>query len=175
MCLVEGNEGPVVALKQREVGRPEKEVLQHRVIGQQDVRRAGTHLFPAQELVGQPLLVGIHGREQGLCVFVSLLRLPGVAAEGQAALSSQQCPKSLDLVVGQRVHRVEEQRTNSGPQLAAGAFGDELVDDRDEEGLGLARSGPGGHDDVSASHYLADGLFLVLVQRSGQGERGTDQ
>ena len=46
------------------------------------------------------------------------------------------------LVVGQRVHRVEDQRLDPGDARALGA--QHVVEDRVEERLGLARPGAGG-------------------------------
>ena len=60
--LVEHDEPPVPAvlsLEQFHVGRAEQQVLEHRVVGEQQVRRVVAHLLTAEQLVRQPWLARV--------------------------------------------------------------------------------------------------------------------
>ncbi len=83
--LVQDEEAPVPAglpVKEDAVLRPEEEVFQHGVVGQQDVGRPGLHLTAAEEFVGDARLAGELFLEAGFGPPVLFLRLAGIAAEG---------------------------------------------------------------------------------------------
>ena len=128
------------------------------------MRRSLAHFCPAEQLVGQPRLARVeHGESLG--------RLPGgvrsgthVSAKRDVRGDREHLPEPLDLVVGQRVHRVQQQCAHPWAQRPGGMFGGKCVQDGQQEGLGLAGARASGHDDVASHRDLADGLFLVPVQ-----------
>ena len=77
----------------------------------------------------------------------------------------KQPPQPLQLVVGQSIHGIEEQSTNSWSELFVVFFlAHEVVENRHQEALSLAASGPGGdHEVTPVSSDFPDGLFLVNV------------
>lgn len=175
MGLVQDNEPPALPLEQIEVGRPEQQVLQHGVIGQQQVRRPVPHLLPAEQLVRQSNLPRVERFECRLAVPGAVRGLAGVPAEGDVRNLGQQLTEPLELVVGERVHWIEQQRPHPGAELTAGVFGGERVQNRQQEALGLAGAGAGGHDQVAAPHRLAQRMLLMLVQGAVQWQRGARQ
>ena len=47
-----------------------------------------------------------------------------------------------------------------------GAFAEEMIEDREEVTLGLARAGACGHYQIPAGHRLLNGLLLMSIERS---------
>ena len=132
------------------VGGPDQEVLQHHVVGQQDVRRA----------LAEPLAVGL-GRAPVVFLHADRARQAGFF---QVLLDAQL------LVVGQGVHRVDE----DGRQARLAELGGVLpgvLDDRQEKRLGLAAARAGGHDDGPRrrGEQFGDGLGLVQIGRLALG------
>ncbi len=133
------------------------------------MRRCSLHLLPRQQLVGQRLLPGVPISElvTGLLGFTTCLA--GVAPERHLGYTSQHISQALQLVVGQRIHGIQQQRADAGArERTILRLGREVLKDRDEEALGLARSGPGRDDDVVSGHGPADSGFLMVVQRTVQ-------
>ena len=90
----------------------------------------------------------------------------GGAHAGQGGVASDEAGEAAGLVGGQRVHGVEDEGLDAGNALGAGA--QDVVEDRVEEGLCLARAGAGGDDGrlgaVAALGGQAPvGVLLVLV------------
>jgi len=91
---------------------PGHQQLEHHEVGEQDVRRS-------------------------VCDLLSLLAilLPCVARDADRPLTAyvrEELVELLELTVGQRVHRIDDDR--AGPSLAAGRSpGEHSVDDRNEE------------------------------------------
>ena len=107
------------------VGRPHQQVLQHHVVGEQDVRRV-----PAQRLA------------------LRLARAPVVLRHRHH--TPDPCPLEIlldadELVVGQRVHRVDQDRRQPRPAVARRVL-QRVLDHRQQERLGLAGAGAGGDD-----------------------------
>ncbi len=178
MGLVQDQEPPVPAvdpLEQVHVRRAEQQILQHGVVGEQQVRRAGAHLLPAEQLVRQALPAGVELVEQGSALARPLGGIAGVAAERDGGYGGQQLPQPLQLVVGQGVHRVEQQRPHAGGEISGGMLAGQRGQDRQQEALGLARSGTGGHHQIPARRRLAQRPLLVQVERPVQRQRGTAQ
>src|SRR5690606_15081984 len=99
---------------------PGEQVLQHHVVGEQDVRLAGEDPVP--------LLLAL---------------LAGVTVEGDRALVLGQPPlqeaaQLVELAVGERVHRVDDDRLDP----ARGGVPEDRVDDRQDVAEALAGSGP---------------------------------
>ncbi len=113
------------------------------------------------DVVGQQDVGGIGQDGLAFCV-VLLARVPLERDRGSAAVSVlQELAELLNLTVGQGIHRVDDDRLDA---LAA-AFPQDPIDDRDDVGQRLARTGTGGqHVGVAASSYL-DGVTLVTVQK----------
>gem|GEM_PF-5139442 len=173
--LVQGDEPPVpgvLALEQVEVGGAQQQVLQHRVVGEQQVRRPAPHLLAADELVGQRVALAVQAVVGVEGLPVAVLGLAGVAAEGDVRAAGEQFPQPFELVVGERVHRVQQQRAHARPELAAPVLLLQLVEDGQQEALGLARPGAGGHHQVASGAGLADRLLLVQVEGAVQVDRG---
>ena len=116
--------------------------LEHHVVRQQDVRRV---------------------REDRLALLVALLA--GVAAErdrpGRARRAdAEELLELADLAVGQRVHRVDDDRLDPRARPVT----QHVVDDRDDVGEALARAGAGRQHVVRAGARDLDRLALVAVQ-----------
>src|SRR5690606_18349557 len=115
--LIEHDEAPVagcVAVEEDGVRRAQQEVLEHRVIGKQDVGWPLLHLLAAQKLVRQGLDPWELLAETVQRRLTRLLRLADVATEGDVWRGGQQVTQPLDLVIGQSVHRVEEKCADAG-------------------------------------------------------------
>ena len=85
------------------------------------MRGSSLHLVAADQLVGQRLCVRpVDLPVQRLRVLLGLLRLSGVPAEGDVRSAGQQLAESFHLVVGQGVHRVEEESPDTGAQSSGG-------------------------------------------------------
>lgn len=142
---------------------PEEQELEHRVVRDQDVR------WPILDLLPEvALLVGRPGRARQEALLLQARPLvvgcvPGVPAEGDARPRELHA-QALELIVRQRVHRVQDHRAHAGRLPVAQA----VVDDRDEERLGLARAGVRGHDRVlrpsPERREPPDGADLVVVE-----------
>ena len=94
--------------------------------------------------------------------------MPGVAPEGDAVVlqvpSEQRGNTVIELVVRQRVHRVDQQGTNAWP------FGvrvrKQIVSDWIQEGLGLAATRTGGSQEALLVYdSVMKRLLLVQMQR----------
>jgi hypothetical protein len=123
--------------------------LEHHVVGQQDVRRLGQDPSP----LVVPLLPGVPGERHRL----PALRIP----EPQKLLQLTQ------LGIGQRVHRIDDDRLHPGtpPAAVRGSVAQHAVHDRDDVGQRLARPSPRGQHIRLAGTGDLDRLALVTVQR----------
>nr|WP_245597112.1 hypothetical protein [Jiangella gansuensis] len=120
-------------IPQRHVVGPEQQLVEHLVVGQQNVRR----LVPHDRAVGD---------ESVLADFRARAAHARVKAGGQAAetrVLGQKCGYPAGLVIGQRIHRIQDERFDAALTGATGAQG--MVDNRVEERLGLTGTGAGGH------------------------------
>ena len=95
-------------LEQVDVGGAQQQVFEHGVVGQQQVRRRGPHLGAAKQLVGQPGLTRIEHCELLRSLARRLGGVTNVAAEGEVGGMCQQLAEPLDLVVGERIHGVQQ-------------------------------------------------------------------
>src|SRR5207244_2202433 len=71
--------------------------------------------------------------------------------------------QALSLVVGERVHGIEDQRAYSWTDSTSPKFLIQMNQDRVEERLSLAAPCSRSHDDIAASIDSLDCLFLVTV------------
>src|SRR5262249_7592287 len=92
-------------------------------------------------------------------------RLAHVTSERDLWEWSEKLPQSLDLIVGECVHRVQEKRPNT--VIASGSslyLLQERVQYWKQEGLGFSGARPGGNNKVSSRDRPPNSLFLVDVQ-----------
>ncbi len=163
MELIEYQELQVAACRANQtlaLARPGEDQLEHHVVGQDDVGRIGENRFPL--LVG--LLAGVAGVAQGSLAF-------GVA-EVDELLQLQR------LAVGQRVHWVHDQRTES----VAGTVSQYPVDDWRNVGQRFARpcasrqhivrSGAGGLDGLGLVPVEPQAASVIAVLRFGAEDAG---
>ena len=113
----------------------QQELVEHLVVGEQDVGgvvadddAVGDEAVLADNGVGCYLLAGVDGGGD----------------LGQARIGGDAVGETLSLVVGQSVHGVEDEPLNAGDSVAAGS--DDVVKDRQQEGLCLARPGASGDE-----------------------------
>ena len=107
-------------------------------------------------------IVGVAGAflDEDPAMEVLVLRgVAGVAGEGDAG-AYQVARKALVLVVRQGVHRVEDERLDAGTRML-----ETVVQNRDEEGLGLTRAGAAGDNRVAPGQDLLDRLLLMTEER----------
>ena len=147
---------PEVLVEEHAIFLAEEEVLEHRVVRHEDVGKRGgiaDLLAVPDGLPGQVrrahLLVTLRG---ALLVFG---RIAGVARKCDAG-PGQILREALVLVVRQRVHRVEDDRADARARML-----EAIVQDGQEESLGLAGSGATRDDRVAAGQDLFDRLLLV--------------
>src|SRR5690606_37656236 len=108
--FVGDKEAPVVAggaVEQLGVLWPQQQVFQHGVVGQQDVGRSGAHGGAGDKFVGRRVVELFAPAESSQRLIRGFLRLAGVAAIGDGRVTPQQRAQAQQLVVSQRVHRVE--------------------------------------------------------------------
>lgn len=109
-------------------------MIEHLVVGEQDVRRRIVHEPPIGD---QPVLRHHRPPARGL--------LTGVETGGHARqlrMLGDHSRQPLFLIVGQGVHRVDDQRLHPRHALPLGA--QHMIEDRDQERLDLTRAGAGG-------------------------------
>ena len=124
-----GEELPVASPKQQE--------LELQVVRDEDVgRRLAHRLARPEEVVGSVA----RPRRTPRVARVPLRCVTGVAAEGHARVA-QQTGQTLELVVGQGVHRIDEDRADACAGVAK-----TRIDDGDQKRLGLAGAGTGQHE-----------------------------
>ncbi len=134
--LVDHQKAPgrvTVAREQAHVLRAEQQVLQHRVVGQQQVGRRLAHLLAAEQLVAKEAFAGVELLETVPCPARVVLGVAGVPAEGDVRGVGEDRPKPLHLVIGQGIHRVQQQRPHARTQGAPLVFSGQAVEDRHEE------------------------------------------
>src|SRR4051812_3528443 len=101
MHLVEDDLTPVLpglAVEKRAVKGPQEQVFEHRVVRQQQVRRALLHRFTADQFVFEARLVWVALPEIVLGFLLRMTRLSDVAAERQRWDRREQRAESLQLV-----------------------------------------------------------------------------
>src|SRR5204863_4406754 len=125
----------VLALEQFHVGRAEQQVLKHRVVGKQLVRRVVPHLLTAEQLVRQPWFARVQRLIERRALGGALRRVTGVAAEGYLRRVGQQPAQPAELVVGERVHRIQQQRPHPGTERARRVLGGQRGQHRQQEAL----------------------------------------
>ncbi len=127
--LVEDNVGQVGAVPQRQVVGALHQQIEHLVVGDENVRRGAAHLRPFRH---HPRIADLRDvtdvQTGGHIGGPSLL---------QVAVDAQR------LVGGKGVHRIQQQRLDTDAARPAGPPA--MVEDRDQERLGLTRAGAGGH------------------------------
>ena len=77
---------------------------------------------------------------------------------------AEELAQLLLLAVGQRVHRVDDDRRDPAPASARLPGAEDVIDDRHDVREALARAGAGRQDVVLAGARGADGVGLVAVQ-----------
>ena len=98
----------------------------------------------------------------------SWLFLAGVPSEGRPQVFRQarlveELVELFPLAIGERVHRVDHDRTRA-PLFAGGACADRRIDDRYEEAQGLSRTGAGRDREALTRRGFRDGLHLMPVK-----------
>ena len=145
---------------ERPVGAAQQQLVEHLVVRQQHVRGgAADHLAVGDEPVRGDDGGGLAGR------------LPGVQRGGEALVRrglGEDLREAAGLVVGERVHRVEDQRLDPADPGLLRAGG--VVEHGVEEGLGLAGAGAGGDD--RGLREAEPGLVLLAGHVRGGGEAG---
>lgn len=122
--------------------RSREHELEHHVVGEQDVGRVGQDLL--EPLVA--LLAGVAGE-----------------ADEWAVKNPARCICALlELAVGERVHRVDDDRLDPSPALSARA--QDVVDDRNDVAQAFAGAGARGEDVVVTGPRGVDAFDLVAVQ-----------
>ena len=156
--LVEDEVARLDALEEAAVLLAQEELLQHRVVGEQDVGRALRQLAAVVAL----LLGGVLGARVGAGGGLVERGVARVAAERHAGAA--ELPAQADeLVVREGVHRVDDDGADGSGRGAAEA----LVDDGDDEGFGLAGAGARGDEGVAwplRGREAAHGLGLMPVE-----------
>ncbi len=133
---------------QRALVGPQQHVLEHHVVGQQNVG------WIVQDR---------------LALFVFILAGVPVEADGAVGpVALPEPPERVKLAVHQGVHRVDD---DSADGVARRLIAHDCVDDGDEIGEALARAGAGGDDVGVAPAPDAERLFLMVVQ----SEAGTKE
>ncbi len=127
--LVQDDVGEVGAIPQRQIVGALQQQVEHLVVGDEDVRRGAAHLRPLGHHPGVADLGNITDVQAG-----GHIGEPGLL---QITVDAQR------LVGGQGVHRVQQQRLD--PDTARPPRPLTMVEDGNQERLGLARAGTGGH------------------------------
>ena len=168
MGLVDGNVPPVSAegpSEQRRVLGTQQEVLEHRVVGEQDVRRVLADLLARDDLVGELVLAGVLLFPLRKRLRLSLLGVAGVAAEGDVG-ALQQHAEPLELVICQGVHRIEDHGSDASGMPLLFELAEDVVEDGQQEALSLARARTGDNRIVAPGGGLSDGPHLMDVERA---------
>src|SRR5947209_5798423 len=104
MRLVQDYEMPVPAvcpLEQVDISRTQEQVLQHRVVREQQMRWCGSHLSPAEQLIWQPRFARIEQAEGLLSLASAFTGVSDVAAESDMRRGCQHLPEPFELVISQ--------------------------------------------------------------------------
>ena len=116
MGLVDCDMAPVGtenASEQRGIIGTQEQVLEHRVVGQEDVGRVFANCLTRDDLVAELFLARVLALPLYDCLFRRGFRVSGVATEGDVR-TSKKLPQSLELVICQGIHGIE----NHGPDAA---------------------------------------------------------
>ena len=168
MRLVDGDMPPVRTeglAEQRRILRTKEEILEHRIVGEQDVGRILANLLAGYDFVRKLDLSGILFLPFLERLGLGLLGVAGVTTEGDIG-AFQKHTESLELVVRKSVHRIENHGANaSGAALISELF-ENVIENRQKEAFGLTRSSAGNNSIVAVVRSLLDGLHLVHVKRA---------
>ena len=115
------------------VAAAQQQLVEHLVVGEQDVGRVVADDPPVAD---EPAVGDPRARARGVVAGVEAGPDPA-----QGGLGGDEAGEPAGLVVGEGVHRVEDEGLHAGD--AGGVGADHVVEDGDEEGLGLARAGAG--------------------------------
>ena len=127
--------GPV-GVPQRPVVTAQQQEVEHLVVREQDVGRVAAQLVAVvHQMVGPRF---------GMSTGAADVKPGGDAGERRVAV--QQAGQAPGLVRGERVHRVEHERLHTCAPQGAPALAPAVVEDREQERLGLARTGAGGDE-----------------------------
>ena len=152
-----------IALPQLAVARPQQQVIQHLVVGEQDVRR----------VLAQRLAIGNHTRWRHHHALPARSGLPAhIQAHAQARERRRfrhQLRKAPRLIQSQRVHRVNHQRLDALlPRLARAGT---MVQHRIQEAFGLAAAGARRHQGaccrMTRRQPLPSGLLVAIPRKLG--------
>src|ERR1700676_1197967 len=116
--------GRTTGAKDRLVLAANEKVLQHPVAGDKQVRTATPDCFTRPALLGRRLV--------GPALPVILARIAGVATESDAG-PAQISTQAIELIVRERIHRINEQGFNAFPVLPRA-----IVQNRKEKRLSLS-------------------------------------
>ena len=148
----------------------EHHVFQHGVVGDEDVRRVRLHFLAGDKLVrerinrrARSVLMRFPVFAQRLAAF--MLRVAVVYSEADLAEIPEKRAHALDLVVGQSVHRVDDDRTHAGIEFAVFQLRENVLDDGDQEAFRFAGARAGGDDQIFSGVRLPESVFLMQIQR----------
>lgn len=105
----------------------QQELVEHFIVGEQDVGG----VVADDGAIGDETVLADDGA--GCSVLTGVDRGGDL---GQLLVSRDEVGETLSLVVGQGIHRVEDEPFNAGDSVAAGS--DNVVEDRQQEGFGFA-------------------------------------
>ena len=129
------------------------------------MRRSFLHVVAAELLVRKDFFVGKEIAKIGLGLRAARSGVADVPSEGYLWRQCENLTESLQLVVHERVHWVEQEGPSTRlVQRAGRAFVEERIEDRHEEGLGFTGTRSGRDDDVSALGRFSYGHVLMAIQ-----------
>ena len=148
-------------------------VFQHGIVRDQDVRRLLLHLLAGDQFIGKRVDRRAVGVLMCFVVLVERLallmrRVAVIYAEADRRIVFQQGAQALDLVVGQRVHRVNDDGSDAGIQFAAFRFAQDVVENRDQKAFGFTGACARRHDQTLPLGSFLQRLLLVQIQRPVQ-------
>lgn len=113
--------------------RVQQHMVEHLVVGEQDV---GWRIVHEGTVGDQPV-----SRDAGTPAAALLAGVQPGRDRSKCRVTGDQLGEALSLVVGERVHRVEDQRLHSGDAGLLRA--QHMIENREQERLGLTRTGAG--------------------------------
>jgi hypothetical protein len=173
MSLVYDNELPVsatAAVKQGAIIRPEQEILEHRVVCKQYMRRRRPHFRSENQFAGTPM-PSLFFRMSPRIPFV-FRRLSRVLSKckpkRRAALlqSAANISQAISLITGEGIHRIENERPDTCAQCAASELRVEVQQDGKEKCFGLAATRAGSDNCIPLPVGPSYSFILMFIKQA---------
>ena len=159
VSLVQHNKLQLRSGEHRVILWTQHHILQHGIVRNQDMRRRLLHDFTGNDLIGRgikgiAIIIPIGLPIDRKSSLLTMLGIPVIDTIANLRIPFEQSPHALHLVIGQSIHWVNDDCSDTSAKRSCFLFTKKVVDHRDEKAFRFTRAGAGRHNEILSSRCL---------------------